>query len=228
MDILIGKHGNQPFKLTESTISREHAVLHVDKATGRMTLRDNNSTNGTWIMTKDRGFKRITGEVPVGPETLVRLGERFTFTVKKLLEKPEEPPMDISSLRNLYEIYMQNKMTLESKTSSIMMWRIAGMSLGGVLAGVISMLLPDDFVGDETVGNMVKFGGTALAIAISFVAVEIMNKNLIRRKDQNERFFKEKYCCPKCGFHFGPKIYNNILAEGKCPNNNCKCKFVGK
>ena len=42
MDILIGKFGNQPFKLTEPSISREHALFHLDEATGKMTLRDNN------------------------------------------------------------------------------------------------------------------------------------------------------------------------------------------
>ena len=34
--------------------------------------------------------------------------------------------------------------------------------------------------------------------------------------------------CPKCGYHFGTKLYENILAEGKCPNSSCKCKFKGK
>lgn len=58
MDILIGKFGNQPFKLTEPSISREHAFFHMDEATGKMTLRDNNSTNGTWIMAANGNFKK--------------------------------------------------------------------------------------------------------------------------------------------------------------------------
>ena len=53
MDIIIGKQGNQPFKLTESSISRQHALFHLDEATGKMSLRDSNSTNGTWILAKD-------------------------------------------------------------------------------------------------------------------------------------------------------------------------------
>lgn len=53
MDILIGKQGTQPFPLTESSISRKHALFHHDPQTGVMTLKDNNSTNGTWILCKD-------------------------------------------------------------------------------------------------------------------------------------------------------------------------------
>ena len=56
MDILIGKQGNQPFALTENSISRKHAILHVDKVTGKMTLTDNGSLNGTYLRLNDGSF----------------------------------------------------------------------------------------------------------------------------------------------------------------------------
>lgn len=227
MDILIGKHGNQPFKLTDSTISREHAILRVDKATGKITLRDNNSLNGTWVLAKDGSFKRINDEVQVGPDTFIRLGANFTCTVKKFLEKKEAPPVNISKLRDTYDYYMQNKMQLDAKSSNIMMWRMASMSLGGLLGLVLSMILPQDLVGSEFASNVIKVAATIMAIAIAWLIVDIKNKSLIRHKNKNEQFFKENYCCPKCGYHFGMKVYHNILAEGKCPNNSCKCKFTG-
>ena len=129
MDIIIGKQGNQPFKLTESSISRQHALFHLDEATGKMTLKDSNSTNGTWILAKDGKFKRLLGEAPVGLNTLVRLGATETFRIKDLLVKISDKPVDISKLRIVYECYNQNKMNLESKTSNIMMWRMASLSL---------------------------------------------------------------------------------------------------
>ena len=64
MDIIIGKQGNQPFPLTESSISRHHAILHVDDKTGKVYLRDNNSTNGTYIL-NNNNFVRIFKEIPV-------------------------------------------------------------------------------------------------------------------------------------------------------------------
>lgn len=229
MDIIIGKQGNQPFKLTESSISRQHALFHLDEATGKMSLRDSNSTNGTWILAKDGKFKRLVGEASVGLNTLVRLGAVSTFRIKDLLPVVNNnDPVDISKLKLVYENYNQNRMSLEAKTSNIMMWRMASLSLGGIFAVMISLILPKEVAGNETISAIIKISGSILAIGISWFIVDIKSKRLIQRKDQNERYFKKNYCCPKCGFHFGMKLYENILAEGKCPNNNCRCKFIGK
>ena len=229
MDIIIGKQGNQPFKLTESSISRQHALFHLDEATGKMSLRDSNSTNGTWILAKDGKFKRLVGEASVGLNTLVRLGAVSTFRIKDLLPVVNNnDPVDISKLKLVYENYNQNRMSLEAKTSNIMMWRMASLSLGGIFAVMISLILPKEVAGNETISAIIKISGSILAIGISWFIVDIKSKRLIQRKDQNERYFKKNYCCPKCGFHFGMKLYENILAEGKCPNNNCRCKFTGK
>lgn len=229
MDIIIGKQGNQPFKLTESSISRQHALFHLDEATGKMSLRDSNSTNGTWILAKDGKFKRLVGEASVGLNTLVRLGATSTFRIKDLLPVVNNnDPVDISKLKLVYENYNQNRMSLEAKTSNIMMWRMASLSLGGIFAVMISLILPKEVAGNEAISAIIKISGSILAIGISWFIVDIKSKGLILKKDQNERYFKKNYCCPKCGFHFGLKLYENILAEGKCPNSSCRCKFTGK
>ena len=119
-------------------------------------------------------------------------------------------------------------MSLESKTSNIMMWRMASLSLGGIFAVMISLILPKEVAGNETISAIIKISGSILAIGISWFVVDMKSKGLIQKKDQNERYFKKNYCCPKCGFHFGLKLYENILAEGKCPNTSCRCKFIGK
>lgn len=233
MDILIGKQGNQPFKLDEASISRQHALFHYDKLTGKMTLRDNNSTNGTWLLGSDGKFKRLVGETMVRPNTLVRLGAKVTFRIQDLLTakstpKQEEKPIDISQLRRVYDIYTQNKLQLEAKSSNIMMWRMASLSFGSIFAIVLSMLIPKDFAGDIVISSVIKIVGSLMAIGLSWFIVDAKSKGLINRKAQNEQFFHKKYCCPKCGYHFGTRLYDNILAEGKCPNNSCKCKFTGK
>lgn len=228
MDIELGRMGNQPFPLTESSISKKHASFHLDEKTGKMTLRDENSTNGTYIKSKDGTFKRLYGETMVGLNTVVRLGAKHCFIIKDLVKQiPPPPPAseDISKLRMVYEAYNSNKMALEAKTSNIMMLRIAAMSLSGVIAIILPLFFPQ---GDKTTTVAVQAVGTVLALFVSWVLVDMKNKELIRRKDQNERYFRKKYCCPRCGFHFGTRVYDNILAEGRCPNNNCKCKFTGK
>lgn len=225
MDILIGKHGTQPFQLTDSTISRQHAILHVEPS-GQLILRDNNSTNGTWIRMNDGSFKRLVGEAKVRPETTIRLGAQYICTIQQILKKPEEPPVKIGHLRDCYDNYTENKMAFEAKSSNIMMLRMASMSLGGVIGLLIAAILPSDFMGNEVVGVVVKAMATLISIGMAWLIVDIMNKKLIQQKKENEETFKRDYCCPKCGYHFGAKVYSNLLAEGKCPNNNCKCKFT--
>ena len=230
MDIKIGKNANHPFPLTESSISRNHAFFHKDEKTGRMILRDEGSLNGTYIKAKDGTFKRLFGETVVGLNTIVRLGAKQTFVIKDLI-KQQVPPSpaseDISKLRMVYEAYNSNKMEIEAKTSNIMMLRIASMSLSAIVVNLLMLFIPQDVM-DQTTKVVIQTIGTVLALVVSWVLVDMKNKDLIRRKDQNERYFRKNYCCPRCGFHFGPRIYDNILAEGRCPNNNCKCKFTGK
>ncbi len=232
MDIKLGRTGNQPFPLTESSISKNHASFHLDEQTGKMTLRDENSTNGTYIKSNDGTFKRLYGETTVSLNTVVRLGVQQCFVIKDLIKQktplqPKPKTQDISKLRYVYEAYNSNKMSLEAKTSNIMMLRIASMSLSSIFVIIIPLFLPENVV-DDTTKKVIQVVGTILALIISWVLVDMKSKDLIRQKDQNERYFKKKYCCPECGFHFGPRIYENILAEGRCPNNNCKCKFTGK
>lgn len=230
MDIKIGKAGNQPFPLTESSISRNHASFHLNEQTGKMTLRDENSTNGTYIKAKDGTFKRLYGETVVGLNTVVRLGAKHSFVIKDLIKQTPPPPPpaeDISKLRTVYEAYNSNKMELEAKSSNIMMLRIASMSLSAIVVNLITLIIPQGVL-DQTTKLVIQAIGTVLALIVSSLLVDMKNKDLIRRKDQNERYFRKNYCCPQCGFHFGARIYENILAEGRCPNNNCKCKFTGK
>lgn len=231
MDILIGKEGNQPFPLTEASISRKHALFHMDEHTGVMTIRDNGSTNGTYIKSNDGTFKRINSEVKVGFSNVVRLGAVQTFKIKELLKKEEtdkgDDAIDISKLRSVYEIYNTNKMDLEAQTSSIMMLRLAAMTVSTVLVNVIVLAFPEDSM-DKMTRGIIQAVGSIIALGLAWVIVGMKNKNLIKRKDHNERYFKQNYSCPKCGYHFGNHIYSNILAEGHCPNKSCKCKFTGK
>lgn len=232
MDILIGKKGNQPFPLTEASISRKHALFHMDEHTGVMTICDNGSTNGTYIKANDGTFKRINGKVKVGFSNIIRLGAVHTFKIKDLLSQtgggdPGKDLVDISKLRSVYEIYNTNRMDLEAQTSNIMMLRLFAMSLSGIIAAVASAVIPEDIM-SPTTKIIIQISSVLVALGVAWIVVGMKNKSLIRRKDQNERYFKKNYCCPKCGYHFGNHIYSNILAEGHCPNKSCKCKFTEK
>lgn len=227
MEIIIGRQGNQRIPLTDASISRRHAVLTVDPATKAMRLRDNSSINGTWILGNDGQFRRLTGETTVGPDTSVRFGATVVVKIKDLVNL-EPPTVDISHLKEVYETYNENKLSIEAKQSNIMMLRMASMSGGAMLGVIFSMLIPDDLVGDRIAEGFLKGLTMLVSLVVAWIIVDRKNKDLIKQKNQNEIYLKEHYSCPKCGFHFGPKVYTNILAEGRCPNNNCKVRFKGQ
>lgn len=229
MDIIIGREGNQPFPLTEKSISRKHAVFSFDRPSGVMTIRDNGSSNGTYIKVADGSFQRIQGRVKVALSTIIRLGAIETFQIKDLLANTQRPEaVDISKLRSVYEIYNANRMSLETQTSNIMMIRLVSMTLSGIIGtSIASAIIPENSM-NPTTSKIIQALTGVIALIVAWIVVNLKNKSLIRRKDQNERYFKKNYCCPKCGYHLGNHIYSNILAEGQCPNKNCKCKFTGK
>lgn len=53
MDILIGKLGNQPFRLTEPSISREHAFFHLDRQQMSESLQEG-AGNAETVMRRSR------------------------------------------------------------------------------------------------------------------------------------------------------------------------------
>ena len=49
------------------------------------------------------------------------------------------------------------------------------------------------------------------------------NKKIMIQKRVNEHDYAVKYVCPECHVSFRGKIYENILAEKKCPR--CKTEY---
>lgn len=226
MEILIGKLGKQPFAITDPSVSRRHATVTLNESTGEIVIRDLGSVNGTYVKRPDGTFQRITS-AKVNQNTVIRIGVNQTFKISDLrLETggfpPPPPPTpsayDVSHLKYIYELYNHNKLEIETKTGNIMMYRIMAMSLSGVIATILTVLFE--------VPAWVNAIVTLAVLITALVVISVMNSNLIKRKHRNEEMYKNKYTCPKCGYFFMHKPYENIVAEGKC--FNCKCKFVVK
>lgn len=236
--IVIGKEGNQPFAIPDPKVSRRHAVLYVDEQGGRMMLMDIGSTNGTYLFNGNQ-FVRMTAnqQYPVSGDTMIQLGPETRFHVKKLLAgqakpqppKPQPPKLekiDIHKLRLISDRYTQNKMKLESRSGminglrscTILVSILAG-GLGGAAAK--SFGIPeDDLLWKAIIGVLI--GGFLMVVLL--LIINSFNKKVIRERNENEHTYAVKYCCPnpKCKLPYRGKIYENILAEGRCP----KCKAI--
>lgn len=81
--IRIGRSATNDCVFTNSTVSGTHAVLTVDSSGERGTLRDLNSTNGTFV-----NNKRVTVETLVTANDSIKLGSEIT-TIREIVAKSE-------------------------------------------------------------------------------------------------------------------------------------------
>lgn len=249
--LVIGKLGQQPFGINDEYVSRQHAILSWDDQTGVMTLT-NQSRNGTFIQMGNQ-FQQIdqcmvdrNTNVRLGPFFTFRIGQLFATPVKPnspvqqgaagLMggnaavsggsgnggQKAQPKRADIAHLRHVAENYEQTKLQLDQKQSNINSLRT--MSLVGSLAGgLVSGLLTAN--GDDSM-KAYTWIGPAIAV-ILLIALTIYcasaSKQIIKKKSENEKKYKIMFCCPVCHVPFAGRLYENILAESKCPK--CKAEF---
>lgn len=231
--IIIGREGNQPFVINDDFVSRQHAIFSYDESTGVMTITDRSRPGVGTFVRMGNHFQQVT-QCYVDPSTDIRLGPYFTFRISQLFrpkqqqQKSQHPIIekaDITYLRNVTEQYEETKIKLEQKQANINSLR--GLSLMATIAGGgVSVLIP----------KMISHGGDPewyFSLIGPFLALLILgglmfycnkaSKEIIKAKNRNEKNYKISFCCPKCHVPFAGKLYENILAESKCPK--CKTEF---
>lgn len=233
MQIIIGKEGNQPFVITDDYVSRKHAIFSYDETTGVMTLT-NRGTNGTYV--KMGNHFQLIEQCFVDATTVVRLGPNFIFTIAQLFQPGKKPPgggggggekpkerVDISRLRYIAENYEATKLKLDQKQATNGSLRM--LSIGGSLIGGVAGSLIPKFIGE---GDNTIYSAIGPIIAVVFLIVLLLycskaGREIIIKKNENEKKYKINYCCPKCHHVLAGRLYENILAEGKCPK--CKTEY---
>ena len=225
-EIIIGKLGNQPFTITEPTVSRKHAKLII-RDDGTMRLTDENSANGTFVRMKNGEFKRITELDPVTKGMTVRLGPKLTCKVGEFI--PEDKT-NITQLKYLEEYYEGNRIKFDNsinKINSMRMFTLIGGSAAATIFGSIAAIFGED----KDLSNAVKVLSAVIPLLVAALFFFILTRKyakLSNYRSLNEKNFKNKFCCPKCGYPLFGKTYNNWLAIGKCPNAKCGTNFHGE
>lgn len=235
--IVIGKEGNQPFPIHDPKVSRRHALLNVDEVSKRMLLTDCSSTNGTYIY-NGSGFVRLYANqpYPVGFDTMIQLGTDTRFHVRRLFQqpgvqqkapqvKPQPKKVDIKSLRTVSEHYNNEKIRIDSKLSTVGGLRIFSVVIS-MLSGVGGKMIAAHLnLGEdaESLSWWIGAGLAVLLISILTLCISKLQTNIMRKRTQNEHDYAVKYCCPSCHTSFKGKVYENILAEGRCPK--CKAEY---
>lgn len=121
-EIIIGRNGNQPFKIAAEGVSAHHAQLTI-RDDGKWLLKDLGSKNGTYIFNRDtHRFDLIEAKI-IDENTLIRLGPDDTircyqFTARQLVKKNQEDfSAEFQELRQRWNELQVKKERLERQTA---------------------------------------------------------------------------------------------------------------
>lgn len=241
--IIIGRRGSQPFALQDPKVSGNHAVLIVHD-NGQLEIVDTDSTNGTYLYNGQQ-FVRLAPRkrYAVTGDSMLQLGPDTRFHVRRLLpatpsgakeqhdaglnggaSKPKPKKVDISRLRDISEKYTEEKMRLQAKLANINSLRSLTFLVSLVAGGGGGLLADELGFGAE---NKVAAWGLGIALtAVMMVGLMMvlskLNKKILREQTDNEKIYAKSYVCPECGLSFKGKLYENVLAERRCP----RCKTI--
>ena len=234
--IIIGREGNQPFVITDGYVSRIHAIFSYEETTGVMTLTSK-SEQGTYVR-MGNSFQRIE-QCFVDATTVVRLGPYFTFSIGQLFQpsvkpnksqvtqQPQKEKVDISYLRKVASNYEETKLKLEQKQASITSLRtltLVGSLCGGTISTILSLMIGED-PRSKIVALVIGLSISILFLVSLSIYCSKKSKEIVVMKNRNEKNYKIAYCCPnpKCHVSLAGRLYENLLAEGKCPK--CKAEY---
>lgn len=191
--LVIGRMGQQPLSLTDSTVDPQHATIE-RKSTETYVLTDNHSSRGTFVFGIRILRKTITADTPFF------LGS-YKTSVNKLLTDASN--VDLASVWNTYDHEKRR-------------WDRYSMLVNSIrtLTPLLTMLVTQ-MVGQ----NWMVSAFVALAVmGISFFAGEkVLEKKTIAMAALNARMQTE-YACPHCHRFLGLIPYSILKSRTYCPH----------
>jgi hypothetical protein len=198
---IVGRFGNQPFKIASDGVSSEHARI-TQQDNGEWFIEDlkGDNGNGTFVKDENGDFVRIYNK-KVNENTVVRLGKggyhSYLFTIHHLLSQPDDYEYEFKLLRE------------KSKELSAELKRIQKKNKMMTTAGNIVVQL--------SVGLLAVLVTRKMSIGFIILAVARVVFNYIFKPDKKEilnvqQKMKKLITCPRCG---------KPLSEYEMDNRSC-------
>ena len=234
MEIIVGRNGQQPFEITDRSVSGKHLKL-ITMSDGNVLIEDLGSSNGTFI-----NGVRIIKKV-VSRNTVVQMGSTFTFCISDVLPEvktssvPRTPPTPptpprpeydeeilrkFQNLESVWNKYQEEKINLQKNNASKGFLRMLPMFVLGGLGYVISCI-PElaDF------RTAITLAGLGIGIIITWISYKSAT-SLPEQMEKLNQQFQIDYVCPKCKQFLGFTPFEGLKNRGQC--SACKSKWVKK
>lgn len=227
MELIIGRQGNQPMPITDTTVSRRHARLR--------PLPD-----GTYELEGIEGRTFSIGGLEytrkkVDATTPVTFGQ-LTVTVAQLLAAPAPPPpgpgptpqddyaAQVAALDTVWKDYNNRRRKLQLSVTKLNNTRMAVLPLGSLASIGASVV----FAADNSMRMIGSVAGVIFTVGVSLVIGQLSMKRQREVQEQTEELtadFMLRYVCPnpKCKRFLGHTPFKVLKAQGACPF--CKTRF---
>ncbi|MDR1919320.1 MAG: FHA domain-containing protein [Tannerellaceae bacterium] len=229
MEIIIGREGTQPFKITDPYVSKKHAVLRV-LPDGTYQLEDTNSTCGTYIVEPDRKVRKIIKSA-VTPDTAIRLGEQYEISIRSLLpsleaqERKEKEAQDIRAkfdrLAEVYDAYHTEKINIQRRAGMKNFYRSLPSLIITLVFGMTMILGENQFV-----MLLRPVIGIAMIVFIGIMTFQLykgQKEQPAVMEELNKKFMID-YVCPKCGNFLGFIPFESLRNKKVC--SSCKANWL--
>lgn len=209
MEIIVGRKGEQPFPISDRTVSGKHLRL-TTMSDGNVLVEDLCSSNGTFI-----DNIRVSRKV-VPSNTIIRMGSNYTFRISDVLPEVKstvpvqqkaqsaiDKKQEVYSIAHLEEIWNQYttaKDEVDNQNRQI---------------GLIRSATP--------ILNIIPGLGAVLGTYSFYKAKKFNYKEAINEIQER---FEDEYVCPKCHHFLGVVKYKLLIQDTNC--RFCKCKWTLK
>lgn len=213
----LGRDHNNDFVIENSSVSANHALISISKDFKSFVLKDNNSTNGTFVNNNEIVSKNIAKDSAIVLGTYhINTSVLFKKLAHFIHENRTDFSQEFAQLKALETQYKKKKNNLKRdyQLKSILL-RFA--ITASVLAGLYFTNLVD-------LDLLSKIGFILFGVVGAFTFFTPINKKVDHLNDELFVKYVQDFVCPKCRKELAQRSFNYWKAKGNCPS--CKCNWT--
>ena len=214
--MIVGREGNQPFPIQEEGVSRQHLQVTLpDRTDGIYTVKDLDSSNGTFVQQEDGTFERMTGIRQLSWNTVIRMGPDNmygrTFWLCQLMQTdPNDFSLQFTELQRQLDAFCTEKKKRKEKQEKEKKQSLITRAVITISILLLAFILPGIIPGMSSQAAM-----NFRIVGMGICAPLFLLLSVIKKKDDVSKDYKAVFRCPngKCS----RPLTEYDIRRGQCP-----------
>lgn len=217
-DFKIGRNDDNDYVIHNPSVSSYHAIIMISDNFKTFTIKDLDSTNGTFvnkIQVLKKNFSK-KDHIKIGNHEVN--SELLTEKINKFIKENRiDFSEEFSKLKLIEDNYKKDKRNLKRnyQIKSLLIKFVFALFIMGILyfTGLI-----------EDSNTILRVGFGLFGIATILTLLIPIDKKMDELQDKLHVKYAHEFVCPKCEKELFQRSYNYWLLKKKCPS--CKCTWV--